>query len=70
MSLSGLEIGAIFGEILERQLGGNAKSNAITAELLSVVEAWPSLSAAMRGMILKLLATDRPTLGKADSYSD
>jgi hypothetical protein len=40
---------------LESLLGGNAESNAVTAELLTIVEVWPSLSSATRAKILKLV---------------
>lgn len=52
VSLSGLEDIAQIGAILQSLLGGNAKSNAVIAELLTIVEAWPSLSAAERASIL------------------
>ena len=51
MSLSGLEKLAQIGEFLELLLGGNA----VIAELLSVVEAWSTLSATSRAKILKLI---------------
>ena len=55
MSLSGLEKLAQIGEFLESLLGGNAEYNAVIAELLSVVEAWSTLSATSRAKILKLV---------------
>jgi hypothetical protein len=55
MSLSGLEIVANIRGILKSLLGGNAEYNAVTAELLTIVETWPSLSEATRAKILKMV---------------
>lgn len=55
MSLSGLEEVAHIRAILQSLLGGNAESNAAIAELLPVVQAWPSLSASSQAKILKLV---------------
>lgn len=56
VSLSGLEEVAHIRAILNVLVGGNAESNAVTAELLTVVAAWPSLSAAARSKILNLVS--------------
>ena len=55
VSLSGPEKLAQIGELLESLLGGNAEYNAVIAELLSIVDVWPSLSAAARAKILKMV---------------